>query len=91
MKRFSKGRSIALGLCGSLLLAACGSSSRTDSTSPIARSPTSGVPDSATTTVAGLFTYLTALVGVSDDTLEPVATSTVTLMTDDTIEPSATI
>ncbi len=87
------GRSVAAAaaVSGAIALAACGGN---NDPSPPAPSPTPApgpavaVPISATTSVAGLVTYLQALVAIQDDTLKPVDVSAVTLTTDDTAPPT---
>ena len=60
------------------------SSSSSSSSTPAA---TSQVPSSASQSIAGFVAYLQALAAASADTLEPVATATVTGPTDETSEP----
>jgi hypothetical protein len=66
------------------MLSACGGGNGADTSGPAV---TSAVPDSANQSVAGLMSYLVALVAAQDEGLEPVDVSAVTPPTDDTIEP----
>ena len=73
-----------IGLACAGLLTACGGG---DDDSPSSPPVTSEVPPSASASVAGLISYLKALVVADADALEPVAVSSVTPPVDDSIEP----
>jgi hypothetical protein len=89
MKRSDILRKMATMLCACAVLSACGSSKdNKDDGSPLTTSPTVRVPDSASASISGLFSYLSALVGVADETSEPLDLTSVTPPTDDGIEPS---
>ena len=73
-----------IGLACAGLLSACGG--RDDST-PTPPSVTSQVPPSASASVAGLISYMKALVVADTDSLEPVDVSAAMPPVDDSIEP----
>ena len=78
----------AVALAGAALLSACGGGDYDHTPPPVAViPPTTMVPASASTSIAGFIAYLQLLVVASADTLEPVGTSTVTAPTDETSEP----
>ena len=72
--------SLVLGAAG--MLAACGGSDVTQI--PPA---TSGVPPSASASIAGFIAYVNLLIASAADTLEPVDVSAVTPPTDETSDP----
>jgi hypothetical protein len=80
-------KSLVLLFCTAAMLSACGGGG-SDAPAP-APAPTAEVPPSASMSVAGLMTYMRALVASVADTLEPVDVSAVTPPTDDAIEPMA--
>jgi hypothetical protein len=68
------------------MLSACGGGNGADTSgTPV----TSAVPDSASLSVAGMMSYLVALVAAKGEGLEPVDVSAVTPPTDNMIEPQA--
>ena len=79
-------RRAAMVLAASAALTACGSSGGGGTGSGAAR--TTDIPDSALQSVSGLFAYMTQLIGMTDETSEPILVGDVVLPTDDTAEPS---
>jgi ABC-type glycerol-3-phosphate transport system substrate-binding protein len=79
-------KSLILAFCTVAMLSACGGGGDDPAPAP---APTTEVPPSASMSVAGLMTYMKALIASAADTLEPVDVSVVTPPTDDAIEPMA--
>ncbi len=90
MKRIPFNRTCISVALGSALLAACGGgggpSLPTDP--PVAGSE---VPQSATTSAAGAFTFVNSVAAAPNDTSEPLVVGDATLATSDTDEPDSRI
>jgi hypothetical protein len=80
-------KSLILAFCTAAMLSGCGGGGD-DAPAP-APAPTAEVPASASMSVAGLMTYMKALIASAADSLEPVDVSAVTPPTDEAIEPMA--
>ena len=84
-------KSLLVLFCIAAVLAGCGGSG--GAAAPAAApapsvAPTEAVPAAASMSVAGLVSYLSALLVAMADTLEPVDVSTVTPPVDDSVEPA---